>query len=80
MVGGMMYFPRLLDKIRLHARGELAPDYQENLGKRRAADGMCCNFLRVAYPDLEERVLAGARTKRFSSGALRRGARSIRVI
>jgi len=23
MTGGMMYFPRMLDKIRLHGRGEL---------------------------------------------------------
>jgi len=23
MTGGMIYFPRMLDKIRLHARGEL---------------------------------------------------------
>jgi hypothetical protein len=27
MVGGMMYFPRMLDKIRLHAEGELGTDY-----------------------------------------------------
>jgi hypothetical protein len=26
MTRGMMYFPRMLDKIRLHARGELNPD------------------------------------------------------
>lgn len=57
--GGMMYFPRMLDKIRLHARGELTADYHENLGKQRAADGMCCNFLRVEHASLTERVLAG---------------------
>jgi hypothetical protein len=27
-----MYFPRMLDKIRLHARGQLAEDYHANLG------------------------------------------------
>jgi Domain of unknown function (DUF5069) len=41
---GMMYFPRMLDKIRLHARGELDEDYDENLGHPKAADGLCCNF------------------------------------
>ena len=56
---GMAYFPRMLDKIRLHARGELTADYQRNLGAARAADGMCCNFLRVNYEDLRERVLQG---------------------
>lgn len=59
MVGGMMYFPRMLDKIRLHARGELSEDYHANLGKASAADGACCNFLRVSYADLRERVLRG---------------------
>jgi gluconokinase len=59
MVGGMMYFPRMLDKIRLQARGELPSDYHENFGKKRAADGMCCNFLRVEHAVLMERVRAG---------------------
>lgn len=56
---GMAYFPRMLDKIRLQARGELGPDYQRNLGAAKAADGICCNFLRVSYEDLRARVLQG---------------------
>jgi hypothetical protein len=59
MTAGMMYFPRMLDKIRLHARGELHQDYHQNLGARDAADGMCCNFLRVHYRDLRDRVVGG---------------------
>src|SRR5205814_8443012 len=59
MTGGMMYFPRMLDKIRLHARGELGEDYLPNLGRTRAADGACTNFLRVKYKELRDRVLAG---------------------
>jgi Domain of unknown function (DUF5069) len=59
MAGGMMYFPRMLDKIRLHARGELHEAYDKNLGAVKAADGVCCNFLRVHYRDLRERVLQG---------------------
>lgn len=55
----MMYFPRMLDKIRLHAREELSADCHPNLGGARAADGTCCNFLRVNYADLRERVLQG---------------------
>ena len=39
MTKGMMYFPRMLDKIRLHARGELHEDYHENLGTPQTADG-----------------------------------------
>ena len=54
-----MYFPRMLDKIRLHGRGELHEDYHKNLGTPRTLDGACCNFLRVNYDDLRERVLQG---------------------
>ena len=56
---GLVYFARMLDKIRLHARGELPVDYHKNLGAMRAADGACCNFLRINYADLHERVLQG---------------------
>ena len=59
MTRGMAYFPRMLDKIRLHARGELGADYHENLGSVTALDGVCCNFLRVNYDALRERVLEG---------------------
>jgi gluconokinase len=56
-VGGMTYFPRMLDKIRLFAAGELRPDFHANLG--RFGDGWCTAFLRVEYDALRERVLAG---------------------
>ena len=32
MTGGMMYFPRMLDKMRMHGCGELHEDYHKNLG------------------------------------------------
>src|SRR5438309_489448 len=32
-VDGLVYFGRMLDKIRLHAKGELPAEYQPNLGK-----------------------------------------------
>ena len=59
MTGGMRYFARMIDKIRLHACGDLGPDYHKNLGGVRTADGACCNFLRVHYRDLCERVKQG---------------------
>ena len=59
MTRGMMYFPRMLDKIRLRARDELHEDYHENLGAPRTLDSVCCNFLRVNYHDLRDRVLQG---------------------
>jgi len=59
MVGGLRYFGRMLDKIRLRARGDLHSDYHANLGHRKAADGVMCNFLRIDYEQLRQRVLEG---------------------
>jgi gluconokinase len=56
-VGGMVYFPRMLDKIRLFAAGELPKDYHPHLGVD--FDGRCLNFLGVAYDDVRREVLAG---------------------
>lgn len=53
----MQYFPRLLDKIRLHARGALPEEYHANLGS--GVDGWCLDYLRITYPELKERVLTG---------------------
>jgi hypothetical protein len=75
MTGGMMYFPRMLDKIRLHARGELGEDYHANLGHRKAADGACVNFLRVNYLDLRERVLAGGTDEEILEWSFEKGRR-----
>ena len=33
--GAIVRFGRMLDKIRLHARGALPPEYHANLGERR---------------------------------------------
>jgi len=57
-VGGLVYFPRMLEKIRLHAANDLGKDYLENLGK--GFDDRCCTFLGVKYDDLKKCVLDGA--------------------
>jgi Domain of unknown function (DUF5069) len=75
MTKGMMYFPRMLDKIRLHARGELHEDYHENLGRVKTADGACCNFLRVHYRDLRECVLQGGTNKEILEWCFEKGRR-----
>ena len=56
-VGGIVYFGRMLDKIRQHAKQHLSPDYQANLG--RGFDSSCCTFLRVDYNQLAERAKEG---------------------
>jgi len=56
-VGGIVYFGRMLDKIRQHHKGELSADYQANLG--RGFDASCATFLRVDYNRLVDRVKEG---------------------
>lgn len=60
-VGRLVYFGRMLDKIRLHAAGALPADYVGNLGdgQKMVLDGRCCRFLGVPYAAVRERVLAG---------------------
>lgn len=56
-VGGLVHFGRMLDKIRVHAKGDLPADYVPNLGK--GFDGRCLRFLGVDYGDVIERVKQG---------------------
>jgi len=56
-VGELVYFARMLDKIRLMGEGKLPLDYHQNLGK--GFDGRCTRFLHVDYNELRARVLQG---------------------
>lgn len=57
LVGGIVYFGRMLDKIKLHAQGKLPEDYHKALGG--GFDGRCCSFLGVKYEDVVARVKLG---------------------
>ena len=73
-VGRLVYFGRMLDKIRLQAAGKLPEaDYGANLGK--GFDGRCCDFLGVKYDELKARVLAGADDAAALAWAEERGGR-----
>ena len=72
-IGGLVYFGRMLDKIRAEARGELPADYQPNLGK--GFDTKCCAFLQVDYAELAERVRRGAGDDEMLEWALTAGRR-----
>jgi len=56
-VKGLVYFARMLDKIRLHAAGKLPELYLKHLGVD--FDGRCLRFLGVNYDDVKKLVLAG---------------------
>lgn len=51
---GLVYFPRMIDKIRKHAVGQLGADYVPNLGK--GFDLRCCSLLGVDYDALATAV------------------------
>jgi gluconokinase len=56
-IKGLVYFPRMLDKIRLHHAGLLGELYLAPLGT--GFDGRCLNLLGVKYEDVKKLVLAG---------------------
>jgi hypothetical protein len=56
-IDGVLYFPRLCDKVRLHATGQLAPQYHANLGS--GMDLWTCHFLGVDYAELAEQIRSG---------------------
>jgi len=60
-VGRLVYFGRMLDKIRLQAAGQLPAAYQANVGDEKfmTLDGRCCRFLGVPHAEIRERTLAG---------------------
>lgn len=72
-VGGLVHFGRMLDKIRVHAKGELSEDYQTNLGK--GFDAKCCAFLHLNYSDVVERVKQGATDDEMLAWAFTAGRR-----
>ena len=74
-VGRLVYFGRMLDKIRLHAAGQLPADYVTNLGDGHvySLDGRCCRFLGVPYAKFRERTLAGGTDEELLAWAHARG-------
>lgn len=77
-VGRIVYFGRMLDKLRLHAVGKLPQEYVGNLGDTTPGmfDTRCCLFLRIRYDDLKQHVLsAGISDEQALAWAEERGGR-----
>jgi hypothetical protein len=70
-VGGIVYFGRMLDKIRVHAKGELPAEYQSNLGER--FDRWCVDLMRVDYQELASRVMEGGTDEEILDWCFARG-------
>ena len=71
-IHGLVYFPRMVEKIRLHAASELAEDCVPNLGK--GFDDRCCTFLGVPYEELAAKVKQGLDDEALWAWAVKRGA------
>ncbi len=56
---GLIYFARMLDKIRLHAQDRLPPDYFVGVEDPTFFDARCTRFLGVDYDALAARTLQG---------------------
>jgi hypothetical protein len=63
-VGGVVYFGRMLDKMRLAAAGKLPAGWQPTRGTamKTNLDSRCCSFLYVDYAALEKETLKGEKT------------------
>lgn len=72
-IGGLYYIPRMLDKIRLQAAGELPQEYHANLGG--GFDGRAISFLWLEYPALVERVKQGGSDEEILEWAVAQGRR-----
>jgi hypothetical protein len=72
-VGGIVWIPRMLGKIRLRAEGKLPEDYHSNMGK--GFDGRCVRFLGIDYDRLVERVLKGGTDGEIFAWCMENGSR-----
>ena len=63
-VRGIVYFGRMLDKIRLAAAGKLPEGWQPARGQQmtNSFDDRCCRFLKIDYTAIEAETLKGGRT------------------
>src|SRR5436189_6442697 len=61
-VGGIVYFGRMLDKIRL--AGKLPEGWAEMRGTtvKNTFDDRCCKFLRIDYAAIEAETLKGGKS------------------
>jgi hypothetical protein len=70
---GLIYFARMLDKIRLHAAGRLAPEYFVGVEDPTFFDARCTRFLGVNYDALVGRTLKGGSDEEILEWCFERG-------
>lgn len=70
-LGGIVWIPRMLDKIRLNKKGVLPDEYKAHLGI--GFDDRCLRFLGIKYQDLVDRTLQGGDDGEILEWILRNG-------
>jgi hypothetical protein len=70
---GLIYFARMLDKIRLHAQGLLPADYFVGVEDPTFFDARCARFLGVDYDELSMRTLQGGSDEEILEWCFKRG-------
>ncbi len=74
-VQGLVYFGRMLDKIRLAAAGQLPAGWQPMRGStvKNSFDWRCCHFLHIDYAALEAETLKGGTDDELLAWAYKSG-------
>ena|SRR5215213_79454 len=70
---GLIYFARMLDKIRLKAAGQLPQDYFAGVDDPTYFDARCTRFLGVDYDELAIRTLQGGSDEEVLEWCLEQG-------
>jgi gluconokinase len=74
-VKGLVYFGRMLDKMRVHATGKLPEGWQAMRGPAAHGtfDARCCRFLAISYEALEAETLKGGSDEELLEWAFKNG-------
>src|SRR6184192_1209981 len=70
---GLIYFARMLDKIRLKAAGKLPSEYFTGVEDPTFFDARCTRFLGINYDELVERTLQGGSDEEILDWCFERG-------
>jgi hypothetical protein len=76
-IKGLVYFGRMLDKIRVAAQAKLPPEWDAARGFAYATsfDARCCRFLNIDYKALEAETLKGKKDEELLEWAFQNGRR-----
>jgi hypothetical protein len=76
-INGLVYFGRMLDKIRLAAAGKLPEGWQAARGAamKTSFDARCCRFLGIEYSAIEKETLKGRGDEELLAWAYENGRR-----